>query len=263
MQDLAVCAFFVHPVYFGSIYAAAILRSPAGTSLLLPIHGKQIRYHLPRHGKCRPIAISFLAFLVINYSQFVTCVGASFAASTGARWICLLHCLEGGIRIASSAELRSSPHMAKFLNLFADPDRVGPCFHGYPYRFQVPKPLVYAGRVGSETTPVDNFTIFVECAVMAPDIPKIDPDRRPDPGAPAWYFRDEVLRMLFHLHSLSLAVGPTCAHFFQLIFCLSEKRTRVEAIGAPPTPGTMKPSNLYAHAGRSLRRNTALREYYR
>jgi hypothetical protein len=64
-------------------------------------------------------------------------------------------------------------------------------------RFQVPKPLVYAGRVGSETTPVDNFTIFVERAVMAPDIPKIDPDRRPDPGVSAWYFRDEVLHMLF------------------------------------------------------------------
>jgi hypothetical protein len=52
------------------------------------------------------------------------------------------------------------------------------------------------------TNPVDNFTIFVECAVMAPDIPKIDPDRRPDPGASAWYFRDEVLRMLFHLQKL-------------------------------------------------------------
>jgi hypothetical protein len=39
---------------------------------------------------------------------------------------------------------------------------------------------------------------------MAPDIPKIDPDRRPDPGASAWYFRDEVLRILFHAHSLSL-----------------------------------------------------------
>jgi hypothetical protein len=29
---------------------------------------------------------------------------------------------------------------------------------------------------------------------MAPDIPKVDPDRHPDPGAAAWYFRDEVLR---------------------------------------------------------------------
>jgi hypothetical protein len=38
---------------------------------LLPIHGKQICEHLPRYGKCRPIAISFLLFLVINHSQFV------------------------------------------------------------------------------------------------------------------------------------------------------------------------------------------------
>jgi hypothetical protein len=37
----------------------------------LPIHGKQIRYHLPRYGKCRQIAISFLPFPVINHGQFV------------------------------------------------------------------------------------------------------------------------------------------------------------------------------------------------
>ena len=65
-------AHFVHPVVFGSILCC---RSPAFFSRhevsLLPIHGKQIRYHLPRYGKCRPIAISFLPFLVINHSHFV------------------------------------------------------------------------------------------------------------------------------------------------------------------------------------------------
>ena len=65
-------AHFVHPVDFGSILCR---RSPAFFSRhevsLLPIHGKQIRDHLPRYGKCRPIAISFLPFLVINHSQFV------------------------------------------------------------------------------------------------------------------------------------------------------------------------------------------------
>src|SRR6266851_4419676 len=65
-------AHFVHPVDFGSILCC---RSPAffrrHEVSLLPIHGKQIRYHLPRYGKCRPIAISFLPFLVINHSQFV------------------------------------------------------------------------------------------------------------------------------------------------------------------------------------------------
>jgi hypothetical protein len=38
---------------------------------------------------------------------------------------------------------------------------------------------------------------------MAPDIPKIDPDRHPNLGDAAWNFRDEVLRWLFHGNSLS------------------------------------------------------------
>ena len=44
-------------------------------------------------------------------------------------------------------------------------------------------------------------------------ITKIDPDRRPDPRASAWYFRDEVLRMLFHAHSLSLFRKTFSSHF--------------------------------------------------
>jgi hypothetical protein len=39
---------------------------------------------------------------------------------------------------------------------------------------------------------------------MAPDIPKVDPDRHLSLGVPAWYFRDEFLRLLLHPHSLSL-----------------------------------------------------------
>ncbi len=39
---------------------------------------------------------------------------------------------------------------------------------------------------------------------MAPDIPKIDPDRHLNLGNAAWNFRDdEVLRWLFHGNSLS------------------------------------------------------------
>jgi hypothetical protein len=38
---------------------------------------------------------------------------------------------------------------------------------------------------------------------MAPDIPKIDPDRHPNLGDAAWNFRDEVFRWLFHGDSLS------------------------------------------------------------
>jgi hypothetical protein len=51
---------------------------------------------------------------------------------------------------------------------------------------------------GTKPAPADDFSIFVERAVMAPDIPKVDSDRHPDPGDAAWYFRDEVLRRIFH-----------------------------------------------------------------
>jgi hypothetical protein len=51
---------------------------------------------------------------------------------------------------------------------------------------------------GTKPAPAQYFSIFVERAVMAPDIPKIDPDRHPDPRASEWYFRDEVLRRIFH-----------------------------------------------------------------
>ena len=49
-----------------------------------------------------------------------------------------------------------------------------------------------------ETGPAHYFSIFVERAVMAPDIPKIDPDRHPNLGGAASNFRDEVMRCLFH-----------------------------------------------------------------
>ena len=52
--------------------------------------------------------------------------------------------------------------------------------------------------------PVDHFTIFVERTVMAPDIPKVDANRNLDLREAPGYFRDEVLRMLFHPLSLSL-----------------------------------------------------------
>jgi hypothetical protein len=38
---------------------------------------------------------------------------------------------------------------------------------------------------------------------MAPDIPKIYPDRHPNLGDAAWNFRDEVFQWLFHGNSLS------------------------------------------------------------
>ena len=94
--------------------------------------------------------------------------------------------------------------MAQLLKLLTDPDRVCPCFHGNAHSRQVGKPLVDAGWVCSEPAPVDHFTTFVESAVMAPDIPKVDADRDPDLRTVPWYFCDEVLRMLLHPLSLSL-----------------------------------------------------------
>jgi hypothetical protein len=66
---------------------------------------------------------------------------------------------------------------------------------------------------------------------MAPDIPKIDPDRSPDPGASAWYFRDEVLRMLFHPHSLSLFRKTFSSHFSETTCCCTDL-DEPNAIGA-------------------------------
>ena len=66
-QDLAVCA-FCSSCFFRQHLCC---RSPAFFSRckvsLLPIHGKQIRDHLPGYGKCRPIAISFLLFPVVDH----------------------------------------------------------------------------------------------------------------------------------------------------------------------------------------------------
>jgi hypothetical protein len=66
-QDLAVCAFCSSCLFRQYLCC----RSPAFFSRrkvsLLPIHGKQIRYHLPGYGKGRPIAISFLPFPVVDH----------------------------------------------------------------------------------------------------------------------------------------------------------------------------------------------------
>ena len=68
MQDLAVCAFCSSCLFRQHLCC----RSPAFFSRckvsLLPIHGKQIRYHLPGYGKCRPIPISSLLFPVVDHS---------------------------------------------------------------------------------------------------------------------------------------------------------------------------------------------------
>ena len=39
---------------------------------LLPIHGKQVRDHLPAYGKGRTVAVSFLPLAVIDHGELVT-----------------------------------------------------------------------------------------------------------------------------------------------------------------------------------------------
>jgi hypothetical protein len=51
---------------------------------------------------------------------------------------------------------------------------------------------------GAEAASIDHFSFFVEGALVAPDISKVDTDRHLNPGTPAWNFRDEVLRRVFH-----------------------------------------------------------------
>jgi hypothetical protein len=57
-------AHFIHPVYFGS--STAFFRRYEVS--LLPIHGKQIRDHLPGYGEGRSIAISFLGSVALARS---------------------------------------------------------------------------------------------------------------------------------------------------------------------------------------------------
>ena len=50
---------------------------------------------------------------------------------------------------------------------------------------------------------------------MAPDISKVDTDRPLNPALSAWYFRDEVLRLVFHGNSLS-PFRKTCSSHFSV-----------------------------------------------
>jgi hypothetical protein len=47
------------------------------------------------------------------------------------------------------------------------------------------EPLLNGLRRGSKPAAIDDFAIFVECAVMAPDISKIDTDRQLNLKLPA------------------------------------------------------------------------------
>jgi hypothetical protein len=51
--------------------------------------------------------------------------------------------------------------------------------------------------------PIDDFSVLVEGAVMAPDVPKVDADRDLNLSLSAWNFSDGVLRWLFMGNSLT------------------------------------------------------------
>src|SRR3984885_4247917 len=115
-------------------------------------------------------------------------------------------------RVALAVAVRDRPELAhvghdyfvaQLLELFADPDRVRSRLHRDPRPAQIGKPLLDSRECRAKPPPVNHFSIFVERAVMAPDIPKIDPDRHPNLGDAVWNFRDEVLRWIFHGDSLS------------------------------------------------------------
>jgi hypothetical protein len=72
-------------------------------------------------------------------------------------------------------------------------------------------------RTGSEAASNDRFSCFVERAVMAPDISKVDADRRLGPGLSAWNFCDEVMRCLFSSETVSPIRRKWSSHFSFLI----------------------------------------------
>jgi hypothetical protein len=55
------------------------------------------------------LAFPFCFSVSYTRARSWSCLGASFAASTSTRWMCLLRCLESGVRVTLSAELFSSP----------------------------------------------------------------------------------------------------------------------------------------------------------
>ncbi len=123
-----------------------------------------------------------------------------------ARQLLRIHLVALAITVRDRPQLAHVGHdyfVTKLLQLFADPDRMRPRLHRDPDPWQIGKPLLDSRGCRSEPPPVNHFSIFVERAVMAPDIPKVDPDRHLDLRAAAWNFRDEVMRCLFHGNSLS------------------------------------------------------------
>jgi hypothetical protein len=96
------------------------------------------------------------------------------------------------------AHVGNDDFVAHLAELFADPDRMGSSLHRNPRLGHIGKSLLDSRGAGAKPPPINHFSIFVERAVVAPDVPKIDPDPHPNLGDAAWNFRDEVFRWLLH-----------------------------------------------------------------
>jgi hypothetical protein len=66
---------------------------------------------------------------------------------------------------------------------------VRPRFHGHSCPRHIREPLLNTLGIGPEAASIDHFSFFVERAVMAPDVSKVDTDGHLNPGLPAWDFR--------------------------------------------------------------------------
>jgi hypothetical protein len=62
---------------------------------------------------------------------------------------------------------------------------MGTGFHSNQRVFHVPEALVNASSVDPESASIDDFAVFVEGAVMASDVSKVDSNRDPNPGPSA------------------------------------------------------------------------------
>jgi hypothetical protein len=77
-------------------------------------------------------------------------------------------------------------------------------------RYALPAWVMPSLRGSSESSPINDFSVLVEGAVMPPDVAKVDADRHLNLGLSAWDFSDEVLRWLLHGNSL-LLLRRTCS----------------------------------------------------
>ena len=94
--------------------------------------------------------------------------------------------------------------------------------HRDPRWSHIGEPLLNRFRDRPEATTIDDFSVLVKGAVMAPDIAKVDADRNLDLGPPAWDFSDGVMRWLLPGNCLLLLLR-TCSSHLRLTIAQREQ----------------------------------------